>query len=211
MLLCISQNITCFILLCCTREYHLTFLNWYCHYNNRTFPFFMSWHFLLLVSSTIQKELGIRNVQKENTLPNLKRTRQAWGKKGGTSGPRGGRDCSGNSVSRYTVAWLLEKGNSPHILIFCSLPRLARLSSETTVSYKAFFLQKIHNCRHFITNSLFLRNKFFSFCSKTRFYFLFPLGPVFIVSVQQFQCQCQHKDRNISSLWQVWQSCFQCF
>lgn len=66
------------------REYHLTFLNWYCHYNNRTFPFFMSQHLLLLVCSTHQKELGIRNVQKEKILPNLKRTRQTWGKKGGT-------------------------------------------------------------------------------------------------------------------------------
>lgn len=82
---------------------------------------------------------------------------------------------------------------------------------EQRVSYRAFFPPKKHNCRHFIINSLFLRNELFSFCSNTLSYFLFPLGPVFMVSAQQFQCQCQHKDRSISSLWQIWQSCFQSF
>lgn len=131
------------------------------------------------------------------------------------SSHRGDRPCHGNSVFSNPVVWLLEKGNSPHILTFCSLPKLAR-----TVSYKAFFTtslpspsppKKKCNCRHFIINSLFLRNELFSFCSNTLVYFLFPLGPVFMVSAQHFQCQCQHKDRSISSLLQVWQSCFQCF
>lgn len=119
----------------------LTFFNWYCHYN-RIFPFFVSQHFLLLVSSTTQKELGIRNVHKTKILPHLKRTWQTWGKKGGTERSQRWQGLLWWFSVRNTVVWLLEKENSPHILIFSPLPRLARLFTKRTLSYNPFILQK---------------------------------------------------------------------
>lgn len=71
--------------------------------------------------------------------------------------------CHDNLVFSNTVVCLLEKGNSAQILTFHSLPRLARLCTERIEFQLGTSPPHLIQLRHFIINSLFLRNELFSF------------------------------------------------